>query len=172
MELLKKELILISPPVSSYLIRASIFLMYGSYTPLSLHVLAALTPKEYKITFIHRKLFWRRKDFTRGVLVGIACVTSSAPVAYKIADRYRRAGAFVVMGGLHVSVLPEEALQHCHSVVIGEAESVWPQVIKDFENGSLKRIYQGDPLEDPFSPVEEYFLRLSPKQLRRTGILM
>jgi radical SAM superfamily enzyme YgiQ (UPF0313 family) len=172
MATLKKELILISPPVSSYLIRTSIFLMYGSYTPLALHVLAALTPKEYKITFVHRKLFWRRKDFTPGVLVGITCVTTNAPVAYKIADGYRQAGAFVVMGGLHVSVLPEEALQHCHSVVIGEAESVWGQVIKDFENGSLNRIYQGEPLEDPFSPVEEYFLGLSPKQLSRTGILI
>jgi radical SAM superfamily enzyme YgiQ (UPF0313 family) len=169
---LKKELILISPPVSSYLMRTSIFLQHGSYTPLSLHILAALTPKEYKITFVHRKLFWRRKDFVPRVLVGITCVTSSAPVAYKIADRYRQAGAFVVMGGLHVSALPEEALKHCHSVVIGEAESAWPQVIKDFQTNSLKRIYQGDPLADPFSSVEEYFLRLSPKQLRRTGILM
>ena len=177
MDSLKKELVLISPPVSSYLMRtamllqSAMLLQYESYIPFSLHVLAALTPKEYKISFVHNKFFWQKKDFLQGILVGITCVTTSAPVAYKIADRYRKAGAFVVMGGLHVSALPEEALQHCHSVVIGEAESAWPQVVKDFENGVLKKIYQGEPLEDPFSLVQEYLLRLPAKQLR-TGILM
>ena len=167
---LKKELVLINPPVESCLLRAANLLQHGSYTPLSLHVLAALTPKEYKITFINPGFFWLGKNFVRGVLVGITCVTSSAPIAYKIADYCRRAGAFVVLGGFHVSVLPEEALRHGHSVVIGEAESVWPEVVKDFEAGSLKRMYQGEPLKDFFSPVYEYFLRLPPKQLRRVGI--
>ncbi len=74
------------------------------------------------------------------------------------------------MGGPHVSVLPEEALEHCHSVVIGEAESVWKDVIADFEQGSLKSKYIGELLDDFFSPVYEYFLKLPPKTLRRIGI--
>ena len=172
MQPIKKELILINPPVSNYLIRFATNLVHGVYVPVSLHILAALTPKDYKVRFIYRTFFWRKKDFTPGTLVGITCVTSSAPHAYRIAERYRKAGAFVVMGGPHVSVLPEEALGHCHSVVVGEAESVWPQVIRDFENGSLQRIYRGTPLDDFFSPVYEYFLRLPPQELRRTGILM
>ncbi len=76
------------------------------------------------------------------------------------------------MGGPHVSCLPEEALQHCDSVVIGEAESVWRQVVGDFENNALKRIYRGQPLEDFFTPVYEYFLNLSPGLLYNCGFPM
>ncbi|HPN88732.1 MAG TPA: radical SAM protein, partial [Candidatus Omnitrophota bacterium] len=87
-----------------------------------------------------------------------------------LADEYRRAGAFVVMGGPHVTALPQEALEHCDSVVLGEAESVWPEVIKDFERASLKNIYEGKPLEDFFSPVYHYFLKLKPSFLWQAGL--
>jgi radical SAM superfamily enzyme YgiQ (UPF0313 family) len=93
----------------------------------------------------------------------------NAHFAYRLAERYRKAGSFVVMGGPHVTCLPQEALRHCHSVVIGEAESVWGQVIKDFENNTLKKEYIGEPLDDFFSPVYDYFLDMHPLKLWSRG---
>jgi len=66
--------------------------------------------------------------------------------------------------------LPDEALQHCDSVVIGEAESVWPGLIRDYENGDLKKVYTGVPLDDWFAPSYEYFRSLTPGILRKTEL--
>jgi len=167
---LKKELILIEPTVSNYAIRLLMLSVLKRNIPVSLFTISALTPPGYKIRIFANKLLWPKKDFTRGALVGISCITSNAPQAYKLAARYREAGAYVVMGGPHVSALPEEALQYCNSVVIGEAESVWGQVIRDFESKSLQKIYRGQPLEDFFSPVYDYFKNLDPRVLMMTGI--
>lgn len=166
----KKELILIYPSVSHPISRFVIRLIAKNKLPLSLLTIAALTPREYKIRILNQKIFWFGKDFTKDVLVGITCLTASAFEAYKLADRYRKSGASVVMGGPHVSCLPEEALKHADSVVIGEAELVWQEVIKDFENKSLKRIYKAEPAADFFSPVYDYFLNLNPGILHRAGI--
>jgi len=80
-------------------------------------------------------------------LVGLTALTSTAPRAYEIADEFRARGVPVVMGGMHASALPEEALQHVDSVVIGEAEGLWPRVIQDLRQGNLQPIYrhQGFP---------------------------
>ena len=69
-------------------------------------------------------------------------MTTTAPRAYEIADHFRRRGVKVVMGGMHVSALPDEALEHCDSVVVGEAEELWPRLLADFEQQSLQRIYR------------------------------
>ncbi|MCK5236132.1 MAG: B12-binding domain-containing radical SAM protein [Deltaproteobacteria bacterium] len=79
-------------------------------------------------------------------LIGITVLTPQAPWAYKTADFLRKKGFKVVLGGMHVTVLPEEAKPHCDSVVIGEAESVWGEVIKDFKAGKLKEFYRGEQL--------------------------
>ncbi len=107
-----------------------------------------------------------------GVLVGISCATSNAREAYRIADRFRKAGSRVVMGGVHVSIFPQEALEHADSVVIGEAESVWGQVVRDYETGGLKREYRAQPLEDYFSPSYQFFMSMDPHVLYRTGVLL
>ncbi|TBR15075.1 radical SAM protein [bacterium] len=73
---------------------------------------------------------------------------------------------------MHVSYFPQDALLHCDSVVIGEAEPVWQQVLDDYENKSLKKIYKGEPLEDYFSPVFDYFMRVEPSILATSGILL
>ena len=75
-------------------------------------------------------------------LVGITAMTALAPRAYEIADHFRRRGIKVVMGGMHVSALPEEALQHCDSVVVGEAEELWPRLLADFEQQMLQPLYR------------------------------
>lgn len=165
-----KELILVNPCVSQPLIRLGLKVLFKNSLPSALLTLAGLTPKDYRIKFVNHKFFWRRGDFTSGALVGITCVTADAYEAYQLADRYRKAGSFVVMGGPHVSVLADEALKHADSVVIGEAESVWPLLLDDFENGSLEKTYEGEPVKDFFSPVYDYYLRLNPSLLRFPGI--
>lgn len=134
--------------------------------PTSLLTLAALTPRDYRVTMLTGKIFLDRKDFVPGALVAITCYTSNCRRSYEVADKYRSAGSKVVMGGAHVSHLPEEALSHCDSVVIGEAESVWAEVIRDHERGELKKIYRGQPLDDFFTPVYDYYQQLPPRVLR------
>ena len=76
----------------------------------------------------------------------LACITvwtSIAPQAYRMGDAYRAKGVPVVMGGVHASLLPVEALRHCDSVVSGEADTVFAQVLSDAARGGLQRLYQG-----------------------------
>jgi radical SAM superfamily enzyme YgiQ (UPF0313 family) len=75
-------------------------------------------------------------------------MTTTAQRGYEIADHFRSSGTRIVMGGMHASALPHEALAHCDSVIIGEAEGLWPNVLSDFRAGRLKAIYsheQGFP---------------------------
>jgi radical SAM superfamily enzyme YgiQ (UPF0313 family) len=169
---IKKELILVLPPTSHALIRLVLRFFFQTPGTFPLFILPALTPKDYTIQIFNQKLIWLKRDFRAGALVGISCATSNSQEAYKIADRFREAGSTVVMGGIHASYFPEEALAHADSVVVGEAESVWPGVIRDYESGSLKKIYRGEALEDYFSLSYEYFLTIDPKTLYRTGVLL
>ena len=115
--------------------------------PLSLGVLASLTPDEFEIQLLDENL--RDLDFSSAPdLVGITCLTASAPRAYEIADRYRAMGSTVVLGGIHASAIPLEAIDHADSVVIGEAEGAWGQVLADFKARTLKRFYEG-AMPDP-----------------------
>jgi len=75
-------------------------------------------------------------------LVGITALTSTAHRAYEIADAFRAMGKKVVLGGIHPSIMPEEAGQHADAVVIGEAEGIWPAVIDDFKAKQLRKTYQ------------------------------
>ncbi len=167
---MKKELILISPSTSYHLIDILEQVMADNSIPYAPLTLAALTPEGYNIKIINRRLLWRRRDFVEGALVGITCLTSTVNEAYKLADKFRRAGSRVVLGGPHASALPEEALAHADSVVTGEAESVWAQVVSDFEQDRLAPIYKGEPLEDFFTPVYDYLMKIDPSALARTGL--
>jgi radical SAM superfamily enzyme YgiQ (UPF0313 family) len=79
-------------------------------------------------------------------LVGIAVRTLTAPRAYQIAAEYRKRGVKVILGGPHISVLPSEAMTKADAIMLGEAEPVWGEVIKDFEAGKLKRFYKSEHL--------------------------
>lgn len=82
-------------------------------------------------------------DFDEKVdMVGITVITSTAPRAYEIADRFREKGVTVILGGIHVTALPEEAALHSDAVVLGEAEGVMQELIKDFKAGKLKKFYK------------------------------
>jgi radical SAM superfamily enzyme YgiQ (UPF0313 family) len=109
--------------------------------PLALATVAAATPKHVKVKIVDEALQPINYDDDAD-LIGITALTRFAPHAYRIADRFRKRGATVVMGGMHPSALPKEAIQHCDSVVIGEAEGIWSQLVKDFEKGKLKKYYR------------------------------
>jgi radical SAM superfamily enzyme YgiQ (UPF0313 family) len=119
--------------------------LHRAFQPLALGVLAALTPAEIEIVLIDEKFdnFDEKIEEISNVdMVGITGFTSNISRGYKIAHKARQKGIPVVMGGIHVSFNHEEALNYCDSVVIGEAEGLWEQVLKDLEQGKLNKIYR------------------------------
>jgi radical SAM superfamily enzyme YgiQ (UPF0313 family) len=114
---------------------------------LTLPVLAALTPSDVDVIVTEEEI----EDVTfkdRVDLVGISFMTPLAFRAYEIADAYRSRGVKVVLGGIHASAVPEEALRHADAVVIGEAEHVWGPLIEDARADRLKRLYRSGQLSD------------------------
>jgi radical SAM superfamily enzyme YgiQ (UPF0313 family) len=75
-------------------------------------------------------------------MVGLSIMTCYAPRAYEIAKEFRRRGKIVVMGGVHPTYCPDEALQHADAIVCGEAEDLWPQLVADYEAGAMQRVYK------------------------------
>ncbi len=115
------------------------------FPPLSVLTLAASTSEEIEVSIIDENL--ERIDFnTEADLIGITVMTPQAMRAYQIADEFRSKGKKVVLGGFHVSHLHEEALNHADAVVIGEGDRIWKEVIKDFQESKLKKIYRDDKL--------------------------
>ena len=113
--------------------------------PLNLCMVAAYTPKEFQVSI--RDECVEPVGYEKDVdLVGLTAYTNNALRAYEIADAFRQRGVTVVMGGVHASNLPEEALEHCDAVVIGEAEGAWQRLLSDFYSGRLARVYQNDQL--------------------------
>jgi len=135
-----KKLLLVNPADPAKLNAASVRLF--TLAPPSLACLAALTPSDWDIEFVDENV--ERLTLEDADLVGITAITSNAHRAYEISEQYRRKGIKTVMGGVHASMLPDEAIQFVDSVVIGEAESVWPHVLRDFERNGLKRFYGGE----------------------------
>jgi radical SAM superfamily enzyme YgiQ (UPF0313 family) len=110
---------------------------------LNLPYVAAVTPSDVEVRIIDEA--YEKINFDEKVdLVGITAQTPVAPRAYQIAEEFRKQGVTVVMGGVHASILPEEALQHVDTVLIGEAEATWPQLLNDFHQGRLQRIYRSN----------------------------
>lgn len=108
----------------------------------SLQYIAALIPQEHEIRILEEET--ETLDYNIPCdLVGITCMTATANRAYKIAEEFRKRGKKVVLGGIHPTVLPQEAKQHCDSVIIGEGEPVWAQMLEDFKQERLKDYYNG-----------------------------
>ena len=113
----------------------------------NLPLLAALTPPGHTITIVEEA--FAPNDIHQEVdLVGITVLTELAPRAYRIADAYRQKAVKVVLGGIHPTVLPDEALEHADAVVVGEAEGVWPRLVSDAASGQMQRIYRAGTLTD------------------------
>lgn len=124
----------------------------GLLAPLGLMCLAAHTPEGVDVRIIDESV--ERIDFNDVPdLVGISTMTATAPRSYDVADRFRAMGAKVVLGGVHASMLPEEALEHADSVVVGEAEEIWPGVVSDAAAGRLEPIYRQEAFSDFKRPL-------------------
>jgi len=115
------------------------------FPSLSLAALAAVTPDEWSVDLCDENIEPLALS-TDADLVAITAMTPQAPRAYRIAAEFKAAGKTVVMGGFHASNLPDEALQHLDSVVVGEGELVWPQLLADFQQRRLKRLYRSSDL--------------------------
>ena len=136
---MRKKLLLIQPVMRVYRERSGIA---HPNEPLALEIIAGLTPKEWEIQIIDERLeTLQLEDPEEADLVGLTSYTSTAPRAYEIADSYKKRGIPTVMGGIHATMLPEEALKYVDIVVTGEAENIWARVIADFEAKDMQRVY-------------------------------
>ncbi len=126
--------------------------------PLSLPTVAALTPEGYEIRIIDEEV--EEIDFSLTPdIVGITALGNTVKRGYEIADRFRKKGVVVVMGGPQVSFNVEHSLEHADAIVIGEAEGSWPQLLADFERGTLKKRYKTDvPCSYRTSPIPRWDL--------------
>lgn len=130
------------------------------FSQLSLLSVAALTPKNHELTLIdeqHQNIPLK-KDFD---LVGITVMTATAPRAYQLADWFREKSIPVVLGGFHPTFNLKEAGKHANAIVAGPANKAWQQVLKEVENGSLKKVYYGEPDLSEHKPLPKHLLKKS-----------
>jgi radical SAM superfamily enzyme YgiQ (UPF0313 family) len=119
--------------------------------------LAAITPPEHEVELFHEQVRPVPVDDAPDV-VALSFFSGFARRAYELADQYRARGVRVVAGGPHVSYWTEEALEHVDVVVSGECESVWPEVLRDLEHGTPRRVYHGEPRPLAGLPTPRYDL--------------
>jgi len=132
---------------------------YRIWKPLSLMILAGLTPPEWEISILDENL--GAPDYPampRPDVVGITAFTSQANRAYEVAAYFRRLDVPVVMGGIHATMCVDEVIERVDTVVTGEAEGIWLQVLEDARHGSLKRRYDGGLAEITDVPLARHDL--------------
>ena len=141
---MKRRLLLILPALQQLRNYEFRLIKYSRFPPLSLLTIAGLTPED-RWEIIVRDEHVESSEVDGHVdLVGIQTYISSSGRAYELAERWRRRGARVVLGGLHPTSMPEEAAGHADAICTGPAETVWPRLLDDFEHGRLQKIYRGD----------------------------
>ena len=119
----------------------------GYLPPLALATLDGLTPDHHDVRIIDDIV--DEIDFSIPYdLVAITAMTMQVERAYQIADAFRERGVTVIMGGTHPTILPQEARQHADSVVVGEADNIWEQILYDCENNALRDFYQDAEFPD------------------------
>ena len=148
-----------NPLVSIVKVKQSRWNRYRVWKPLSLMVLAGLTPPDWEITIVDENLgVPDYRAVPRPDLVGITAFTSQANRAYEVAAHFRRLGVPVVMGGIHATMCLDEVIERVDAVVTGEGEDIWPQVLEDARHGCLKRRYDGGLAEMNGAPFARHDL--------------
>jgi radical SAM superfamily enzyme YgiQ (UPF0313 family) len=130
---------------------------------LALFILQGLTPKEHQVVTIDEEA----EDINLEQdcdLVGISFMTSNASRAYWLAREFKKRGKTVVLGGVHPTLLPNEAAPYGDSVVIGEAEGIWTELLEDYQKGCLKKIYH-NPRPDLSTYVPKDFSKITKRHL-------
>jgi len=137
---------LISPKGPLYRHRSGIWRKSLRYQPLTLTTLAAYIPCDlpHEVTLYDEGIADVPRDLDVD-LVGITVITGTAPRAYELADHYRARGAKVVLGGPHITLIPDDAAPHADAVVVGYAEDTWPQLLRDMVAGRLQPRYAQAP---------------------------
>lgn len=140
------RVILISPKGPLYRHRGGIWKKSLRYQPLTLTTLAALIPPELPIDvrLIDEGIADVPLDLEAD-LIGLTVITGTAVRAYELADHFRRRGITVVLGGPHVTLIPDDAQPHADAIVVGYAEDTWPQLLRDFAAGAMQPRYAQAP---------------------------
>ena len=140
------KIALISPKGPLYRHKGGIFGKSLRYQPLTLPTLAALVPDDLcaSISIYDEGIEDVPLDLEVD-LVGITVITGNAKRAYELSAHFKKLGACVVLGGPHVTLLPEEAALHADSICVGYAEDIWPQLLRDFHDGKLQPAYRQSP---------------------------
>lgn len=142
----RMRIVLISPKGPLYRHRGGIFRKSLRYQPLTLTTLAALVPADIDADLqLIDEGIEDVPDNLEADLVGLTVITGTAPRAYELARRLRAGGMTVVLGGPHVTLIPEDAQPHASAIVVGYAEDTWPQLLRDFRVGKLKPRYDQSP---------------------------
>jgi radical SAM superfamily enzyme YgiQ (UPF0313 family) len=137
-----KKLLLINPVGR----RSGLLLSkFSTFQPLGLAYVAAVTPSNWDVEIADEN--FDEIQFQDADLVGITAFTSSINRAYEIARIYRKRNIKVVLGGIHASMIPDEARQFADAVVVGEVEGIWESVLADFESNRLSSLYIGPKVE-------------------------
>jgi len=141
------RIVLLSPRGPLYRHRGGIWKKTMRYAPLTLTTLASLIPPEIpaEVIVIDEGVDEIHPARIDADLVGISAITGTAPRAYEISAQLRQRGIPVVLGGVHPTLVPEEAMQHGDSTVVGYAEESWPQLLRDFVAGRMQRRYDQSP---------------------------
>ncbi len=137
---------LISPKGPLYRHRSGIWKKSLRYQPLTLTTLAALIPPDlpHEVVLYDEGIADVPHDLAADV-VGITVITGTARRAYELADEFRRRGLVVVLGGPHVTLVPDDAQPHADAIVVGYAEDTWPQLLRDLAAGALRPRYVQAP---------------------------
>lgn len=140
------KIALISPKGPLYRYKGGIFRKSLRYQPLTLTTLAALVPAELnaELMLIDESIEEISEDLDVD-LVAMTVISGTAPRSYELAEKFRRRGIIVVLGGPHVTLMPEEASEHADAICTGYAEESWPQLLRDFARDALRPRYQQSP---------------------------
>jgi radical SAM superfamily enzyme YgiQ (UPF0313 family) len=162
---------LINPKTDSLTTRP-LYMNRALYSPLAglLAVAASISRDKYEVVLIDENI--ETIDFElKADLVGISAMTSYVNRGYEIADQFRAKGVPVVMGGVHPSFMPQEALQHCDAVVIGEVELVIDRLLDDLEDGTMRGTYKSDALHPMVGvPMPRYDLLKKHRYVNKTFV--
>ena len=142
----KLRIVLISPKGPLYRRRGGIFKQTLRYMPITFPTLAALIPEDIDAELICIDEGISDIDLNlEADLIGLTVITGTAMRAYELADHFRERGIPVVLGGPHVTLVPDDAQRHADSIVVGYAEDEWPRLLRDFVAGQLQQRYTQSP---------------------------
>jgi radical SAM superfamily enzyme YgiQ (UPF0313 family) len=141
------RIVLISPKGPLYRHRGGIFKRSLRYMPLTLPTLAALIPPELgaEVHLIDEGIADVDPATIEADLVGFTVITGTAVRSYELAAAFRARGVPVVLGGPHVTLVPEDAQPHADAIVVGYAEESWPELLRDFATGRMRPRYDQRP---------------------------